>query len=60
MTCSPRTCTASRDITGVELNPIFIYLHTKHPFYKAYSNLTALPNLKLHVDDARSWFASDR
>jgi hypothetical protein len=47
-----------RDITGVELNPIFISLHTKHPYYKAYSNLTALPNLKLHVDDARSWFAN--
>lgn len=46
------------DITGVELNPIFISLHTKHPYYKAYSNITALPNLKLHVDDARSWFAS--
>jgi hypothetical protein len=46
------------DITGVELNPIFINLHTRDPFYKSYSNLTALPNLKLHVDDARSWFAS--
>ena len=46
------------DITGVELNPIFINLHTHHPFYKNYSNLTDLPNLKLHVDDARSWFAS--
>ncbi len=46
------------DITGVELNPIFISLHTRHPYYKAYSNITALPNLKLHVDDARSWFAS--
>jgi hypothetical protein len=46
------------DITGVELNPIFIDLHTRDPFYKSYSNLTALPNLKLHVDDARSWFAA--
>jgi spermidine synthase len=46
------------DITGVELNPIFINLHTKVPFYKNFSNLTAIPNLKLHVDDARSWFAS--
>jgi hypothetical protein len=48
------------DITGVELNPIFINLHTRDPFYKSYSNLTALPSLKLHVDDARSWFASTR
>jgi hypothetical protein len=47
-----------KDITGVELNPIFIDLLTRDPFYKSYSNLTALPNLKLHVDDARSWFAA--
>lgn len=46
------------EIVGVELNPIFIDLHTRDPFYKSYSNLTALPNLKLYVDDARSWFAS--
>ena len=48
------------DITGVELNSIFINLHTHDSFYKNYSNLTALPNLKLHVDDARSWFASTK
>ncbi len=29
-----------------------------HPFYAPYSNLTAIPGLKLHVDDARSWFAA--
>jgi hypothetical protein len=46
------------EIIGVELNPIFVDLHTKHPFYRAYSGVTALPNLKLYVDDARSWFAS--
>ena len=48
------------DITGVELNPIFIDLHTQNPVYRKFSNLTALPNLKLNVDDARSWFASTR
>lgn len=50
------------DITGVELNPIFIDLLTRDPYYKNFSNITAMPNLKLHVDDARSWFAatSDR
>jgi predicted membrane-bound spermidine synthase len=48
------------DITGVELNPIFINLHLHDPFYKNFSNLTTLPNLKLHVDDARSWFASTK
>ncbi len=46
------------DITGVELNPIFIDLLTRQPYYKNFSNITALPDLKLHVDDARSWFAS--
>lgn len=47
-----------QDITGVELNPIFINLHTRDPYYKSFSNLTEVPGLKLHVDDARSWFAS--
>jgi hypothetical protein len=46
------------DITGVELNPIIVNLHTRDPYYKNFSNLTTLPNLKLHVDDARSWFAA--
>ena len=46
------------DITGVELNPIFINLLTKQPYYKNFSDITVLPNLRLHVDDARSWFAS--
>ena len=46
------------DITGIELNPIFIFLHTRHPFYARFSNLTTIPGLKLHIDDARSWFAS--
>jgi len=48
------------DITGVELNPIFIDLQTRDPFYKNFSNLTTLPNLRLHVDDARSWFAATK
>jgi hypothetical protein len=48
------------DITGVELNPIFIDLHTRHVHYSHFSNLMAIPNLKLHVDDARSWFASTK
>ena len=48
------------DITGVELNPIFINLHQYNDLYSKFSNLTTLPNLKLHVDDARSWFASTK
>lgn len=46
------------DITGVELNRIFVDLHVRDPFYAKYSNLMAVPGLKLHVDDARSWFAA--
>src|SRR5207342_926270 len=41
------------DITGVELNPIFINLQLHDPYYRRYSNLISLPNLKLHVDDAQ-------
>lgn len=48
------------DITGIELNPIFIDLHTKDRVFAPYSNLMAMPGLKLHVDDARSWFAATR
>ena len=48
------------DITGVELNPIFINLLTHQPYFQNFSNLLALPDLKLHVDDARSWFASTK
>jgi spermidine synthase len=48
------------DITGVELNPIFIDLHVGNPFYREFSNLTKLPKLSLNVDDARSWFASTK
>jgi spermidine synthase len=47
-----------KDITGVELNRIFIDFHTRDPFYSAFSNLKSLPGLKLEVDDARSWFAA--
>jgi hypothetical protein len=47
-----------RDITGIELNSIFIDLHTTDPFYSKFSNLTGVPGVKLHVDDARSWFAA--
>jgi hypothetical protein len=48
------------EIVGVELNPIFINVLTRHPFYKGFSKLTTLPDLQLYVDDARSWFASTK
>lgn len=47
-----------KDITGVELNGIFVDLHVRHPLYSAFSNLAKVPGLKLEVDDARSWFAA--
>lgn len=47
-----------KDVTGVEVNRIFIDLLTKHPFYAPFSNLAAMPGLRLHVDDARTWFAA--
>lgn len=46
------------DITGVELNGIFVDLHLRDPFYARFSGLRTLPGLKLEVDDARSWFAA--
>jgi hypothetical protein len=48
------------DIAGVELNPIFINLLTRESSYKEFSNISAIPNLHLYVDDARSWFASTK
>lgn len=47
-----------KDITGIEINRIFIDLLTRDPFYGPHSNLIAIPGLTLHVDDARSWFAA--
>ena len=46
-----------KDITGVELNPIFIDLHTKRSVLRAVLQPASIPGLTLHVDDARSWFA---
>jgi predicted membrane-bound spermidine synthase len=44
-----------RDVTGVELNPIFIDLLTRD--FRDYNRLTSLPGVHLFVDEARSWFA---
>ena len=45
------------EIVGVELNRIFIDLHTRE-WHRTFSNLATLPGVQLFVDDARSWFAS--
>lgn len=47
----------SRDITGVELNPIFVRLLTREPGFAEFSNLGSLEGVKLVVDEGRSWFA---
>ena len=46
-----------RDITGVELNPIFIDLLTDPAKLRAYAGIADLPGVRFVVDDGRSWFA---
>jgi hypothetical protein len=45
-----------RDVTGVELNPIFVDL-LRNRFHD-FNKLAELPGIKLEVDEARTWFAS--
>jgi hypothetical protein len=49
-----------RDITGVELNPIFIKLLTDPKLYRDFAGLASLPGVRFNVDDGRSWFARTR
>jgi hypothetical protein len=44
-----------RDVTGVELNPIFIDLLARR--LRNYNRLASLPGVRLVVDEGRSWFA---
>ncbi len=44
-----------RDVTGVELNPIFIDLLTRQ--FRDYNRLADMPGLRLFIDEGRSWFA---
>jgi spermidine synthase len=46
-----------RDITGIEINPIFVRLLTSEPRFADFTNLSHLEGLKLIVDEGRSWFA---
>lgn len=46
-----------RDVTGVEINPIFIKLLTEEPGFHEYAGLSRLKGMRLFVDEARSWFA---
>ncbi|MCS6778791.1 MAG: class I SAM-dependent methyltransferase [Geminicoccaceae bacterium] len=44
-----------RDITGVEINPIFIRLLDRD--FRTFNRLAEVPGVRLVVDEARSWFA---
>ncbi len=46
-----------RDITGVEINPIFIKLLTGLPEFADFAGLSRLGGITLVVDEGRSWFA---
>ena len=43
------------DVTGVELNPIFINWLTER--FRDFNHLADIPGTHFHVDEARSWFA---
>jgi spermidine synthase len=45
------------EITGVELNPIFVRLLTQDPEFAAFAGLRSLAGLTFVVAEARSWFA---
>jgi hypothetical protein len=45
-----------RDVTGVELNPIFIDYLTRR--FRDFNRLADLPGVRFEIDDARSWFAN--
>jgi hypothetical protein len=45
------------EITGVEINPIFVKLLTRQPGFTDFNELAKLPNTKFITDEGRSWFA---
>jgi len=50
----------SRDVTGVELNPIFVDLLRKPGPLAEFAGIHGLPGVRLVNDEARSWFARSR
>lgn len=45
------------EITGVEINPVFVELLLREPRFSTYVGLNRLDGVSLVVDEARSWFA---
>jgi hypothetical protein len=45
------------DVTGVEINPVFVDLLLREPRFRDYVGLHRLDGVSLVVDEARSWFA---
>jgi hypothetical protein len=45
-----------RDVTGIELNSIFVDLFKRR--FRDFNHLADLPGVNFEVDEARSWFAS--
>jgi hypothetical protein len=46
-----------RDITGVELNPVFVKLLTREPGFTDFTHFDKLAGVRLVVDEGRSWLA---
>jgi hypothetical protein len=47
----------SRDVSGIEINPVFINLLTHEPGFVEFAGLKNLPGMRFVIDEARSWFA---
>lgn len=45
-----------RDITAVDINPIFVKLLTEEPDFANFTNITQLEGVKLVENEGRSWF----
>lgn len=49
-----------KEITAVELNPILVDLQTSDSGLLPFTNLTAIPGVRLIADEGRSWLARSR
>ncbi len=45
------------NVTGVEINPIFVHFLTGHPRFIRFVGLDKIDGFDFQVDEARSWFA---